>query len=230
MISVGLSAPGLEQPQALAAIQQPLEQQSLRTAVEEAGAELAEHGGVEPRVGQLQAEQVLPVDAGADGLRRRTVGEVLAELQDGDQGQPPGREGGLSAAGIQVGEVGVVEDGAELVAELQVGVTPGEGGVGDAGGVLGDGRDESERKGHGATSRRAGAKWCKLLQYMPLPARREFASSITLRDGHGYNEESTFVQTHLDLIDIVEFGRPGLAESEGAGRRARAAAGIGRTA
>ena len=69
-----------------------------------------------------------------------------------------------------------------LVAELQVGVAVGEGGVGDAGGVLGDGRDESERKGHGATSRGAGATWCKLLQYRLLPARREFASSITFDD------------------------------------------------
>ena len=55
---------------------------------------------------------------------------------------------------------------------------------------------------------------------MPLPARSEFASSITLRDGHGYNEESTFVQTHLDLIDIVDGGRPSLSEPEGEGLRA----------
>jgi hypothetical protein len=123
---------GLEQPQAPAAVQQPLEQHPRRVAVEEAGAELAEHGGVEPRVGQLQPEQVLPVDAGADGLRRRTVGEVFAELQDGDEGQPPGRESGLSAAGIQVGEISVLEDGAEPVAELEIGVAVGEGGVGDA--------------------------------------------------------------------------------------------------
>ena len=112
-----------------------------RTAGEQAGAELAEHGGVEPRVGQLEAEQVLPVDAGADGVGGAAVGEVLAELEDGDQGQPPGREGGLASAGIEVGEVGVVEDGAEFVAEPEIGIAVGKGGAGDAGGVLGDGWD-----------------------------------------------------------------------------------------
>src|SRR5262245_42055091 len=94
-----LSPPGREEPRALATVQQPLEQQPLRAACEQARAELAEHRGVNARVSQLEAEQVLPVDAGADGLRRRAVGEVLAELQDGDQGQPAGREGGLPLRG-----------------------------------------------------------------------------------------------------------------------------------
>ena len=75
------------------------------------------------------------------GLRRRTAGEVFAELQDGNQGQPPGREARVARAGIEVGEVGVVEDGAELVTELEVGVPSGEGGVRDACGVFGDGRE-----------------------------------------------------------------------------------------
>ena len=36
-------------------------------------------------------------------------------------------------------EIGVGEEGAELVAELEIGIAVGEGGVGDLGCVLGDG-------------------------------------------------------------------------------------------
>jgi hypothetical protein len=144
----------------------------LRTAVEEAGAELAEHGGVEPRVGQLEAEQVLPVDADADGVRRRTVGEVLAELQDGDQGEPPGREGRLPPVGIQVGEVGVAENGTELVAEPEVGVAMGEDGVGDPGGVFGNGRDEAERKRHGVNLGKSASDVEQTVTLYALAARK----------------------------------------------------------
>ena len=50
----------------------------------------------------------------------------------------PGGQCGLSAPGIELGEVGVAEDGPELVAEPEVGISLGEGGAGDAGGQLGD--------------------------------------------------------------------------------------------
>ena len=40
----------------------------LRLVSPYAYSELAEYGGVEPRVGQFEPEQILPVDAGADGL------------------------------------------------------------------------------------------------------------------------------------------------------------------
>jgi hypothetical protein len=78
-------------------------------------------------------------------------------LQNGDQGQSPGREGGLPSEGIKVGEVGVMEEGAEFIAESEVGASVGEGGASNASGILGDGRDESELKRHGATSSRATA-------------------------------------------------------------------------
>jgi hypothetical protein len=76
-----------------------LQQQPLTASGDQAAAELGEHGVVEARVGQLQAEQVLPVDAGADRVNGPAVGEVLAELQEGDQGQPLGREDGMAPAG-----------------------------------------------------------------------------------------------------------------------------------
>ena len=71
---------------------------------------------------------------------------------------------------------------AALVAEPAVGVAVREGGTGDAGGVLGNGWDEAKLERHGATSGRAAAMWCKLLHYIALPDRSEFASSIRLAD------------------------------------------------
>ena len=130
---------------------------ALGTSGEQARAKLTEDGGIEPRVGQFEPERVFPVDPGADGVGGWSVGEVLSELEDGDQCQPPGRGRGLPLERIEVGEVGVVEDGAEFVAEPEVGTSGGESGAGDAGGILGDGRDESELKRHGAASSRATA-------------------------------------------------------------------------
>jgi hypothetical protein len=60
--------------------------------------------------------KVLPVDPGAHRLRRAPVGEVLAELQQGDERQAPRRQPGLAALREEIREVGVGEDGAELVA------------------------------------------------------------------------------------------------------------------
>jgi hypothetical protein len=134
-----LPASGLEQTQRLTAIQQLIQQQSLSTTGEQAGAELAEHGVVEPRVGQLETKQILPIDPAADRVGGPAVGEILPELNDGDQGQPPGRQRGLAPAGIEVGEVGIGEEGTELVAQLEIGMAVREGGMGDLGRVLGDG-------------------------------------------------------------------------------------------
>jgi hypothetical protein len=101
--------------------------------------ELAQHRVVEARIGQLEAEQILPVDAGTHRLGGPTVGEVLAELQQGDPGQTPGRQARLAALGEQVGEIRVGEDGAELVAQLEKRVALAEGGSGNRHRLLGDG-------------------------------------------------------------------------------------------
>ena len=71
----------LEQASRLTRLQQLAEQPLLGVGLKQAGAELAQDRGVEAGVGQLEAEQVLPVDARPHRLRRTPVGEVLAELQ-----------------------------------------------------------------------------------------------------------------------------------------------------
>jgi hypothetical protein len=97
---------------------------------------------------QLQAQEVLPVDARPHRLGRLPVGQVLAELEQGDQGQAPRRQARLAELREQVGEVGVGEDGAELVAELQQRVALAEGGTCDARRPLRHGLDRA-RLEHG---------------------------------------------------------------------------------
>jgi hypothetical protein len=62
----------------------------LGPAGDEAGAELAEDREVEAGVVQLQAQEVLPVDAGADGVGGLAIGEPLGVLEGRDQRQSPG--------------------------------------------------------------------------------------------------------------------------------------------
>jgi hypothetical protein len=132
---------------------------------------------VESGVVELEPEGILPVDASADGVGGLAIGEVLGELQHGDQGEPPRGQCGLPAPGVEVGEVAIAEHGSELVAEPEVGIALGEGGAGDAGGQLGDVKDGAGLQGHGGTSGRA-TLWCNSFQYSGLPPDREFADSI----------------------------------------------------
>src|SRR5262249_5396989 len=170
-------AAGREQAAVLARRKHLVQQEPLSPGGGEAGAELREGGEVEPGVVELEPEGVLPVDAAADGVGGLAIGEVLGELQDGDQGELPGGQCGLPAPGVEGGEVGVAEDGSELVAEAEVGVPLGEGGAGDAGGQLGDVRDGAGLQGHGRTSGRSGVR-CNPFHYSGLPPHREFADSI----------------------------------------------------
>ena len=91
---------------------------------------------VEAGIGQVQGEQILPVDPGSNRLGRLPIAQALAELQERDKRQPPGRVPGLTAPGIEISKTGVVEHRAEPVAQEKVGVATGKRGAGDAGGVV----------------------------------------------------------------------------------------------
>ena len=144
-----LPAARLEQPARLARLQQFAEQALLGAALEQAGAELAQDRVVEAGIVELEAEQVLPVDAGAHRLGGTPVRQVLAEPQQGDQRQPPRRQPRLAELREQVGEVRVGEDGAELVPQLQERVALAEGGPGDARRPLRHGLDRGGLERHG---------------------------------------------------------------------------------
>ena len=100
-----LPAPLADQAEFPASFQEGVQELLFGLAVDQAGAELAEHGVVEAGIGQFQAQGVLPVDAAADGVGGLAVGEALDVLEDGDQGQPCGRSGRLAAGGEQLGEL-----------------------------------------------------------------------------------------------------------------------------
>jgi hypothetical protein len=144
-----LPAARLEQPARLARLQELVQETLLGATLEQARAELAQDRVVEAGIVELEAEQVLPVDAGAHRLGGTPVRQVLAELQQGDQRQPPRRQPRLAELREQVGEVFVGEDGAELVAELQQRVALAEGGLGDPRRPLRHGLDRGGLERHG---------------------------------------------------------------------------------
>src|SRR4051794_25006310 len=154
-----LPAARLEQAELAAALEQLAEETLLGAALEQPGAELAQDRGVEAGVGQLQPERVLPVDPGAHGFRGPPVGQVLAELQQGGQGQPPRRQPGLAALREEVDEVGVGEDGSQLVTKLEERVALAEGGPGDPCRLLGHGLDRAGLERHGGPPRRIGYRF-----------------------------------------------------------------------
>ena len=131
----------LQQP-VLSGCRQQAGQQALGGfMLEQPGAELAQHREVEAAVGQVEGEQVFPVDPAADCLGSLTVTQALAELHQGNKGEAPGRIGGLTKLWIKIGKVGVGEHGAEPVPQEHIRVAAPERGTRDAHGVVGHGRE-----------------------------------------------------------------------------------------
>src|SRR3954468_12406366 len=121
-----------------------------------------------PGGGQLEPERGLPVDAGAHGVGGLPVAEVLEELEDRDQRQPPRREAGLAANGVELAEIPVLVEGAELVAQPRDHVALGEGGAGDARGLDGDRTDRFRTQAHGSPPCSTAARIRRqYLSYLP---------------------------------------------------------------
>jgi len=155
MCGVGpLPPPGLEDAELSGDLKHSLQQALLRAAGQKTISKLAEHAEVKARVRQLEAEQVLPVDPRPDRLSRLSIAQALAELHQRDQGQAPGWTGWLTLLGIEVGEVAILEDRPERVAQGEIGAAFGKGGASDAGGLFGHRRDRVLRvERHGEASR-----------------------------------------------------------------------------
>ena len=133
-----LPPPGLEQPAVAGALHQQVEQSSLSPADQQAGAEFAEDGVIEARIGQLQGQRVLPVDAAAHRIGRRTVGQVLGELENRGQGQTPRGFGRLPPRGEQIGKVLIRVDDVQRLPHPEVQGAIGKRGARDTRGLLGD--------------------------------------------------------------------------------------------
>ena len=126
-----LPAPGAQQLQVTAQRQKGVEQMLFRASCHETAAELAQNRSVEARVGQFQSQQILPIDAAADGIGRPPVGQVLGELEQGHQRQPPRAFRRLPARGEEGRELGVGENRPKLVAQAQIGIATGKGRTGN---------------------------------------------------------------------------------------------------
>src|SRR3954451_13403661 len=110
MSGVGPLPPScLEDAELSGDIEHPLQQALLRATSQKTVSKLAKDTKVKARVGQLEAEKVLPVDPGPDRLSGLPITQALAELHQRDQGQAPGRTGWLTLLGIEVGEVAILE-------------------------------------------------------------------------------------------------------------------------
>jgi hypothetical protein len=73
----------LEQPQGTTALQQYVQQEGFRAPSEQPIPKFTQHRKIEAWVAELQPQQVLPINACADGLRRLAVREVFTELHEG---------------------------------------------------------------------------------------------------------------------------------------------------
>jgi hypothetical protein len=112
-----LPAPGLQESSLARGVEHAGEQALAGLVLQQARPELAQDAVIEARVGQVQGEQVLPVDPCPYRLRGLPVGQVLPELHQRDQRQPPRRISRLAKGGVEVTEGGITEHGAEPVAQ-----------------------------------------------------------------------------------------------------------------
>src|SRR3954463_13246264 len=101
-------------------------------------------------VGQIEPERVFPVNPAAHGIGSLTVTEVLEELENRDQGQTPCRQSGLASGGVQVAEVLVLVERAELVAQPHDHGALGKGGPGNTYSLAGNLTDRFHTQAHGS--------------------------------------------------------------------------------
>lgn len=87
----------------------------------------------------MGAEGVLPVNARTHRISGLTVSEVLSELHDADQRQPPGRISRLTLGGVQISKLVIDEEYPQHIAHLHVDIALVEGSTGDGKGQVGDG-------------------------------------------------------------------------------------------
>ena len=109
----------------------------------------AQDGVIKSRIRQFQTQSILPVEPTAHRKSLLPIGQVLHELEDGDQRQTPRRIGGLPALGIPIAEQFILVDCSQRVAQLNVHIPLGEDGMHDSGGFGWDLRDRLRFHRHG---------------------------------------------------------------------------------
>ncbi|ACA18375.1 hypothetical protein M446_4012 [Methylobacterium sp. 4-46] len=105
--------PRLEHALVVRGLEDADQQPSSGLVLQQPAAELAQDAGIEAGIGEVEGQQVFPVNPGSDRLSGLAVAQAFAELQEGDEGQAPGCVRGLAAAGKEVSERSIGEDGAQ---------------------------------------------------------------------------------------------------------------------
>jgi hypothetical protein len=93
---------------------------------------------VEARIGEVQAEDVFPINAAADGICRLAIGEAFSKLEDRNQRETRGRFCGLPAPWKECRELGIMVESAEPVRHVHIEVPPWECRTGHPLGLFGD--------------------------------------------------------------------------------------------
>jgi len=93
---------------------------------------------IEAGIGQLQPQDVFPIDAATHGLGRLAIGEAFGKLQNSGEREACRGFCRLATPREERGELGVVVDGAESVSHLHIGVPAPERGTGHPLGVFRD--------------------------------------------------------------------------------------------
>ena len=77
---------------------------------------LAQYAEVEPRVGQLQPECILPINPARHSISGLSVALTLEKLEDRDQRRSPRCKSRLAPGGIKLLEILILIQSAQLVA------------------------------------------------------------------------------------------------------------------
>src|SRR5262249_44974351 len=120
----------------------------------------------------FETQQILPVDARADRLRRLAIREVFPKLHDRYQRQPPRGEPWLAGMRIQGGKVLVLKDGPQGITKRQIGMACGKGRMGHTGGLFWYRRDDVWVERHDrrplANGVQVRQRWRSVLCHNPL--------------------------------------------------------------
>jgi hypothetical protein len=107
-----------------------------RPTRDQPGPKLAQDRKIEASIGEFQPSGLLPINASPYGISGLSIGQVLRKLQDGDEGQAPGRFGWLSDVGIQAGQLVMALKRPQCIAHLPIPIPTGKGCARDFGGVF----------------------------------------------------------------------------------------------
>src|SRR5450755_660054 len=143
-----LATTRFDQVEFFEAVEQRVQQQQFGVSRNQAGAKLAQHGVVKTRIGELQGQSILPVNATAYGIGGLPVRKVLDKLKERNQGQASRGFGRLTTTWKQACELGIAENTAECVDDVKAKSALGKGGAGNSSRLYRDQKSGLSTKRH----------------------------------------------------------------------------------